>query len=175
MFFIGSVASAQHRKCEGPAELCQEISDLQDQLENQKSLRKAVEDKEVVEVSTARREGKRDDDHEKEERMKKVIGLAALMAVVLKLAISSLNAWKGYFNTDKQKAWLKISVVGVGFIVFLLTNIGYGIPWWQALILAGGGPASLTIHEIVKLIPVVTGKKKLVEAEKECHDASEEA
>lgn len=164
---ISPTVSAQEKKCEGPAQLCQEISELQNQLENQKSLRQAAESKETEEVSKARVEAKKEDDHEKEERMKKVIGLAALMAVVLKLLISSLNSWKGYFTTDKQKAWLKVSLVGVGFITFLLTNIGYGIPWWQALILAGGGPASIAVHEVTKLVPVLRGKKKLAEAEQE--------
>lgn len=171
----GSKGFAQGQKCEGPAQLCQEISELQEQLENQKNLRKAAESKESEEVSKARAEGRRADDHEKEERMKKVIGLAALMAVILKLMVSSLNSWKGYFTTDKQKAWLKVSLIGIGFITFLLTNIGYGIPWWQALILAGGGPASIAVHEVTKLVPVLRGKKKLADAEKESTECSEES
>jgi hypothetical protein len=169
--FVTSPAFAQ-QKCEGDPALCAQILQLQEALKEQKKASEVAavgaekEEKEadakvdaVVDVKVAEEKAK--DEKAKDERMAKIIAGAAAMAVLLKILISLMDVWKGYFNTDKQKAWLKISMVVVGVVVFVATNIGYGIPWWQAMILAGGGPASLAVHEVMRLIPVIRGKAKM--------------
>jgi hypothetical protein len=136
-------------KCEGPAELCTEIQQLRTDI----SARKSLEVKATAEAAAK--------EQQKEGRTQKMIAGAAILAVLLKTLLSGVKSWTGYFTTDKQKAALKLITVGVGLLAFIVTNIGYGIPWWQALILAGGGPASVAVHEFTAMVPVLNGKAKL--------------
>lgn len=139
--------------CEGPADLCQQISELNKKLATVKATAaKDVEKK----VSAAEAES----DKKKEERMAKVIASAAALAVALKFLLSFLEKWKGYFTGVKGRAWLKVVTLVVGLVAFVATNVGMGLPIWQSLILAGGGPGAILVHELQKLIPVLTGKKK---------------
>lgn len=149
-------APAAPAKCEGPAELCQKMAELTAALEAQKKA-------EANDLAKA----KADDAKEKDERMAKLVAAAAVMAVVLRSLLLSLQSWKEFFTTDKGKAWLKVITLGVGFVAFIMTNIGFGIPWWQALILGAGGPGAILVHELMKMIPVIRGQKKYAEAEAE--------
>jgi len=150
---------APAQKCEGPAELCAQILDLKGKLDAQK----ALTDQKGAEKDTAKAETtttvlkteKRD-----AEGVAKMLAFAAILAIALKTLVSVLKSWKGFFTTDKQKAWLKISMLVVGLLAFLASNIGFGIPWWQSVILAGGGPGAIMVHELTKLIPVLMGKAK---------------
>lgn len=174
--------SAPAKKCEGPKELCAQIFELQEKLEAAKKLDEKKDDKkEVDKAQIGELEGKLSaqtalvDQKEAEkktevvksqqkdaENVARMIAFAAVLAIALKTLVSVLQSWKGFFTTDKQKAWLKIATLVVGFLAFLLTNIGFGIPWWQAIILAGGGPGAIMVHELTKMIPVLLGKKKYV-------------
>lgn len=146
------LAEAQEQKCSGDPQSCAQILELQRDLKIQKDLaeKAKVEKGEVV----------KQEDKKTEDKAARLIAIAATMSVVLKILVSLLTQWKGLFKTDKQKAWLKVSLVVGGFLIFLLTNLGFGIPWWQALILAGGGPGSILVHELTKLVPVLKGQKK---------------
>ncbi len=155
---VARTSYAQPKQCEGPPELCAQIIELQGKLEVQK----AVSDKKDVEKSKVQLEEEKKD----AENVARMLALAAVMAILLKSLVSALQAWKGFFTTDKQKAWLKVITLVIGFVAFLLSNIGFGIPWWQSVILAGGGPGAILVHELMKLIPVLLGKKKLDEVEK---------
>jgi hypothetical protein len=150
--------SEAQQKCEGPAELCAQIIELQVKLEEQKmaSVQDGVE-KTVEDQAKERKEA---------EDGAKAVGLAALIAVLLKAVLSALKGWRSFFTTDKGKAWLKVITVLIGFGAFFLTNVGMGIRWWQALIVAGGGPGAILVHEMLKLIPVIAGKKPLPEDER---------
>jgi len=148
-------------QCEGPEELCSQLKDL----------RKAIT-KRDAEIEATRgavdekiREAEAKESLEKEERMKKVIGTAAVLAVALRMLLSLLSSWKDYFKTDQGKAWLKLTTIVVGLGAFVAGNIGFGLPWWQALILAGGGPASMAVHSIIRLIPALRGKEKYKDPE----------
>jgi hypothetical protein len=156
---IDSSASAQEQKCEGPTELCAQIIDLKAKIEAQK----ALSEKEASEKTEAdkAKEKKRAED------MEKMVALAATIAVVLKTLLSALKGWSSYFTTDKGKAWLKVTTLVVGFAAFFATNIGLGIPWWGALIAAGGGPGAILVHELMKLFPVMLGKAPLPDDEKD--------
>lgn len=155
--FAPVVSLAQEaRKCEGPEELCAQVLDLRAKLDQQKALTDKKDEEKSVEKSVAVKETKKQEEH----KTAVSIAIAASMAVILKLIVSMLQSWKGYFTTDKQKAGLKIGILVVGFAAFLLTNRGLGMDWWQAVIIAGGGPGAMLVHDLQKLIPVLFGKKK---------------
>lgn len=148
-----ALSDVKVKGCEGPQELCNQVVDLNKKLADLK----AVQAKEVgAKVAAAQKEKEK----EQEEDGMKVIAFAAVLAVGLKGFISSLKSWKGYFKGVKGKAWLKTITLVVGFLAFIATNIGMGIPWWQALIVAGGGPGAMLVHDLAGLVPVLTGKKK---------------
>jgi cation transport ATPase len=168
-----TVAVAQEQKCEGPKELCAQILELKAKLDAQKAEKEKVsaekdtanaeKDKANAEKDTAKAEkdsAKLEAEKKDAENVARMIAFAAILAILLKSLVSALQSWKGFFTTDKQKAWLKIITLVVGFAAFLLSNIGFGIPWWQSIILAGGGPGAIMVHELMKLIPVLLGKKK---------------
>lgn len=163
-----ALAQAPQQKCEGPAELCAQVLDLKAKLDAQKALTEqkgaekdsanAEKDKVKAETTTAVLKSEKKD----AENVARMIAFAAILAIALKTLVSVLQSWKGFFTTDKQKAWLKIATLVIGFLAFLASNIGFGIPWWQSIILAGGGPGAIMVHELTKLIPVLMGKKKYV-------------
>lgn len=151
------LAMAQEaQKCEGPAELCAQVLDLKSKLDQQRTLTDKKDEEKSVEKKAAVQEVKKQEEH----KTAVSIAIAASMAVILKLIVSMLQSWKGYFTTDKQKAGLKIGILVVGFIAFLLTNRGLGMDWWQSVIIAGGGPGAMLVHDLQKLIPVFLGKRK---------------
>ncbi len=150
--------SASTTKCEGPADLCAQIAELQQKVGAQKALADKAAGEKTAEMKAA--------EQKHANMVAKMVALAATLAVLLKALLSALKSWKSFFTTDKGKAWLKVSTVLIGFLAFLLTNIGFGMPWWQAMIVAGGGPGSILVHELVKLIPVIRGKAPLPEDEK---------
>ncbi len=136
--------------CEGPAELCAQVQDLNQRIAELKR------DKATGEASAGAAK-----EEKLEERVQKVIAAAGIISVALKMLLSGLASWKPYFKTDKGKAWLKVITVVVGLTAFIASNVGMGIPFWQSLILAGGGPASMAVHSIWQMIPVILGKSKL--------------
>lgn len=172
--------SAPAKKCEGPKELCAQVLELQEKLKAQEALSEKKDDKKdvdkaqigeleskltaqtaLVDQKEAEKKTEVVKSQQKDaENVARMIALAAVLAIALKTLVSVLQSWKGFFTTDKQKAWLKIATLVIGFLAFLLTNIGFGIPWWQAIILAGGGPGAIMVHELTKMIPVLLGKKK---------------
>jgi hypothetical protein len=152
VLLVPAAAFAQAAKCDGPPELCAQILDLRGKLEAQKALTDKDQGEKTAAVKAA--------EQSQTDKLAKAMAAAASIAVVLKLLLSGLKSWKSYFTTDKGKAWLKITTLGIGFLAFLLTNFGMGLSWWQALIVAGGGPGAILVHELSRLIPVVEGKKK---------------
>jgi len=155
LFLLPSTALAQ-TKCDGPPELCQQVQDLTAKLAAEKAAREAVarDEGKKVAVAVAR------DDQSKSDRTARLIAIAGTIAVVLKILLSVLDQWKGYFTSIRGKAILKLITVAVGFLAFVATNIGFGLPWWQALILAGGGPGALLVHDIMEIVPALNGKKQ---------------
>lgn len=152
---------AAAQQCDGPEELCDQLQELRDAI----TKRDAAIDAARGEVDEKVREAEAKEDAEKEERMKKVIGTAAVLAVALRMLLSMLASWKDYFKTDQGKAWLKLVTIVVGLLAFVAGNMGFGLPWWQALILAGGGPASMAVHSVIRLIPALKGKAKYKDPE----------
>jgi hypothetical protein len=146
--------------CDGPPELCQEVKDLTAKLQAEKDAKAAVTKDEGKKVETKVAVAVAQDDKKKSDRTAKLIAMAGTLAVGLKMLLTVLDNWKGYFTSIKGKAVLKLITVAVGFVAFMATNIGFGLPFWQALILAGGGPGALLVHDIVDIIPALSGKKQ---------------
>jgi hypothetical protein len=157
---ISVPAVARAQKCEGPEELCAHIFQLQKDLDSQRKLaadaKKAeIDSKRVVLTLKSQQE-------DQDTRTTKFIGAMGTLAIVLKILLNLLTSWKNtLFQSDKGKAGIRISILVVTLGIFLTTNMGFGIPWWQALILAAGGPLSMVLHEMMKLIPVLMGKGTL--------------
>lgn len=150
-----SVAMAQD-ECEGPADMCAQIHKLQKAL---KQREEAVSD--ARNVTEEQRKAYEKAKEEKEEESMKFVALMGVIAVILKLIVSLIKAWKStFFKTDRGKAWVRVAVITIGIAIFITTNMGFGIPWWQAVILALGGPLSVAVHEFQKLMPVLRGQKK---------------
>jgi hypothetical protein len=149
--------AAAQQKCEGPQELCVQILQLQSELESQKKLSSEVKTMDEKQVATLREQQKA-----QELATVKFIGAMSTLAVVLKIVLSLLTTWKdSLFKSDRGKAGIRIAILAITLGIFLATNMGFGIPWWQAMILAAGGPLSMVIHEMMKLVPVLRGKGKL--------------
>lgn len=143
---ICTIYAAKADDCQGPPEMCQQINDLQGQVEDLKS------------SNTAMKANPEDDISDK---MAKAIAAAGALALFLKMLMSVLKSWKGRVHTDRDKALIRAATLIVSVLTFLATNVGAGLPWWQALVISGGGPGAIALHEIMKLIPVIQGKTRL--------------
>ncbi len=142
-FLFSAAPSSAQAKCEGPAELCAQVVELRQKLD------------------TVRADDANKSDADTSEKAAKAVAVAGFLAIALKTLLSVMSGYVGYFTSDKSKAWVRVTTIGVGLVAFFLTNVGLGMPWWQALIIAGGGPGSIALHELMKLIPVILGKAKL--------------
>lgn len=138
----------QSSQCVGPAELCAQVVELKSKLANQQQ--------QTSQIAVSH-------DKQASDRAAKAMAAAAMMAVIIKLIISALRAWGGYLKGDRGQAIIKIALGFLGVFVLGLTNYGFGMVWWQALIIAGGAPGAIVVHEIVALWPVIIGKEKLKE------------
>lgn len=148
---IRPVMADEARSCDGPADLCAQIEELQQSLaqEQEKKEQKAeqLEESEKKVVDDAGAAG--------------ILGSAMAIAIGLKLFISALKSWGGLFKSDQGKAVIRVITLVAGLAVGLFTNLALKMPWWQAVIVAGGGPAAIALHEIIALIPALRGKGKL--------------
>lgn len=160
-------------KCEGPSELCAQMLQLKSELDASKKA--AIEAKAAKAVDEKQVAALREQQKDQESKAVKFVGAMGSLAIVLKILLSLLTAWKdSLFSSDRGKAAIRIAILGVTLGIFLTTNMGFGIPWWQSLILAAGGPLSMVLHEMMKLIPVLRGKKKLPEDQTEKPPADDE-
>ena len=134
----------EEAKCNGPVELCAQVLELKSVIASQKQT-----------VLSASKE------EESSETSGKLLAAAALAAVILKLLISTLKSWTSWIQTDKQKAVMKAGLLILGFALFVVGNVAIGLPWWQALIVAGGPPGAILVHELTDLFRVFKGEKPL--------------
>lgn len=141
MFFVFFCVQdlAAQQQCDGPPELCQQLAQLKQSLAQARG---------QEEVMTS-------------ERAMKLMGLAAALATGLKMLLSMSRNWTGYFSTDRAKAAFRAICLVVGVLASVATNVGFGIPLWQAVIVGGGGPGAIALHELLKLVPVMRGVGKL--------------
>jgi len=138
-FCVQDLVHAQPQ-CDGSPELCQQLVELKQSLAKARG--------EEAESLTS-------------ERALKLMGIAAALATGLKMLLSMSRNWTGYFTSDQAKAWFRAICLLVGVAAGVATNVGFGIPLWQAVIVAGGGPGAIAVHELLKLVPVMRGIKRL--------------
>jgi hypothetical protein len=92
----------------------------------------------------------------KGDRTAMFIAISALLAAVFKVLLDLLKLTGAAIF--KNKTFLKVAPLVLGFIVFLCTAFAAGQEWYNALIMAFAGPGAIMITEISKLIPGI-GKK----------------
>jgi len=97
----------------------------------------------------------------------RAVAIAGAISVALKMLLNMIKKWKVFAKTDKQKIIIKMITLGVGVLALITTNVGMGLPLWQSLIIAGGGPGAMAFHDIYELMLVLLGKKKYSEVKKE--------
>jgi hypothetical protein len=81
---------------------------------------------------------------------------AALLAAIFKLLLSGVKITGGmpdFWKGERGKAALRLTTLGFGGLVYLASTLAMGMSWWEALLLAMSGPASMIIHEYSRLIP----------------------
>lgn len=83
----------------------------------------------------------------------KALVILGIVTLVLKLLLSLLKVATPFLKGPKAGLIIRLSTVGVGVLVFLFSNLTLGMPWWDALIAAIGGPGALFFHEISKVFP----------------------
>jgi amino acid transporter len=153
-----TVAAGAQDQCEGPQELCAQVLQLKSELESHKQNAESGAKDSAAAL--------RAQQQYQETKAIQFVGAMSTLAVVLKILLSLLANWKDtLFKSDRGKAAIRIAILVVTLCIFLATNMGFGIPWWQAMILAAGGPLSMVLHEMMKLVPVVRGKSKMPDEE----------
>lgn len=88
-----------------------------------------------------------------EEGVTRAMAIAAVIATLLKLLLSFLKLFAVHTKIFKSKNTPRLIALGVGTAAFLAANIGAGVTWWEALIIAGGGPGAVLLHEFLKMVP----------------------
>jgi len=77
------------------------------------------------------------------------LAISGLIAAILKLLLWAARTW---FRKLFEKGFvLRIICVVVGFAVYLLSDFAAGVEWYNALILALGGPGAILITELQKI------------------------
>lgn len=154
---LTSVVSAQ--ECEGSPDFCREFSLVQEKLKRTESdLQVFKHEAEVLNESLVANTS-----HVAEEiggQTAKVAAMAAAIAVFLRSLLNFLQSAEKIPSSPKAKAWMKVSTLFVGFLIFIASSLGMGMPWWQAIILAGGGPGSILVNELAKVLPIILNQSK---------------
>lgn len=86
----------------------------------------------------------------------KMLLLAALIAAILKLALTGVNLLAG----KKPTKWLAWIAMGLAVPIALLSYFAAGNSLFDSLVYAGAGPGAIVLHELLK----VFAKPKAVEA-----------
>lgn len=92
-----------------------------------------------------------------EDKTARALAVCGLIAIILKIVLSVFKLIPAAIF--KNKIFLKIFPLGVGLAVFLLSSFAAGETWYNALIMAAGGPGAILFHEVWKLVPVAQDKK----------------
>lgn len=79
----------------------------------------------------------------------KLLAWAALIAVLLKLALSVLHR---LFGGSKPRRWLAWTALAAAVPIALLSHYALGNGLFDSLVLAGAGPGAILVTELMKLI-----------------------
>jgi hypothetical protein len=56
--------------------------------------------------------------------------------------MGALSIWK-----EKQGAVIRITTLVLGIVVYGVSTVVSGVPWWEALFLSLSGPGAMVVHE----------------------------
>lgn len=93
-----------------------------------------------------------------EDKTAKAMAICGLIAIILKIVLSVFKLIPAAIF--KNKTFLKVFPLGVGLAIFLVSAFAAGEPWYNALIMAAGGPGAILFHEVWKLVPIAQDKKE---------------
>ena len=88
----------------------------------------------------------------------KAVGLAMIIAVLLKLLLALLKVTSPFWKETKGKWVLRLITLTVGAAAAILANVVAGMDWWNAIIVFFSGPGSVLLTEYQKM--VVKSKKE---------------
>lgn len=147
-------------ECDGSPDLCQELVALRDRVKSAEFKANDLQhEKDLILNDSAAKVDRAI--QESGSNTAKMAAMAGAIAVFLRSVLSLLQSVEKIPNTPRGKAFMKLSTLVVGLLIFVASNLGAGIPWWQALILAGGGPGAILINELAKTWPVLLNKPEV--------------
>ena len=85
------------------------------------------------------------------------MAISAIIATVLKILLSLLKLTGA--SIFKNKYFLKIAPLALGFLIYLFADFAAGVTWYDAIIVAAGGPGAILFNELWKLLPVLQDAK----------------
>jgi len=88
------------------------------------------------------------------------LGLMVLLAACFKVLLSLLKFTSEWWKGDKAKLVLRISTLGLGIVVALLSHFAAGEGWMSAIMLGISGPLAISFHELFDVIVGLVQKKK---------------
>lgn len=86
------------------------------------------------------------------------MAVCVLIGIILKILLSLLKLTGAAIF--KNKTFLKVAPLVIGLLIFLVSHFAAGTTWYDALILAAGGPGAILFHEVWKLLPVAQDSKE---------------
>lgn len=92
-----------------------------------------------------------------DDRHTKLLGLAALLATILRFLMAGLIRW-GSFSSRLKDLTPGLLVLG-GALVALLTKFAGGMNWTEALLLGGAGPLAVFVEEAFKMVKKEKGRR----------------
>jgi len=90
----------------------------------------------------------------------KKFGLLALIAAVLNLLISLLKLTGNFWSETRGKWILRLVSLSLGVVVFIVSSMALGMPWWDAVTLGLAGPGAVVMQEYKQLLPFLRKKPK---------------
>ena len=83
-----------------------------------------------------------------ESQTAKALAIMALIATVLKLLLDGLRRYGQVLLGKKE---VRIACLVAGAVIFLLSYLATGTEWFNAVLLALGGPGAILVTELTKL------------------------
>ena len=84
-----------------------------------------------------------------------LIAIAGLLATAFRFLLALLKTFSGVF---KNKITPKVAALVLGLLVYVASVLVAGVPWYEAVILAGSGPGAILVNELLKMIPQLRKK-----------------
>jgi hypothetical protein len=86
------------------------------------------------------------------------MAISALIAIALKVLLSLLKLTGAAIF--KNSTFLKIVPLVLGVLIYLFADFAAGVVWYEALIVAAGGPGAILFNEVWELLPILQDAKE---------------